>query len=88
MYAVWKDCTHITRANWRSWCYRFNLSCFPIAKKKIGLSSRIALQESMDKDTMQDIVKFIKKTIVLTLLIEGIGALLLLYSTITYTNSF
>lgn len=42
----------------------------------------------MDKDTMQDIVKFIKKIIVLTLLIEGIGALLLLYSTITYTNSF
>ena len=42
----------------------------------------------MNKDTMKDIVKFIKKTIVLTLLIEGIGALLLLYSTITYTNSF
>lgn len=48
----------------------------------------MTLQESINTDTMKDIIKFIKKTIILTLVIEGIGALLLLYSTITHSGSF
>ncbi len=62
---------------------------FLLLRKKIGLQSRIALQqESINKDTVQDIIKFIKKTILITFIIEGIGTLLLLYSTITYSCSF
>ena len=48
----------------------------------------MALQQDINKDTMQDIIKFIKKTILITFIVEGIGALLLLYSTITYSGSF
>lgn len=61
---------------------------FLMLRKKISLNSRMALQESMNKDTIQGVVKFIKKTIVVTLAIEGVGALLLLYSTINFSGSF
>lgn len=61
---------------------------FLILRKKINFSNRIALKESLNRDTIQGVVKFIKKVIILTFIIEGVGALCLLYSTITYFGSF
>lgn len=61
---------------------------FLILGKKINLSSRLTIQESLNKDTLQGVVKFIKKSIIITFIIEGIGALLLLYSTTTYFGHF
>lgn len=61
---------------------------FLILGKKINLSNRIALKESLNRDSIQGVVRFIKKVIWLTLTIELIGVLLLLYSTINYTGSF
>ena len=61
---------------------------FLIIRKKINLYDRLTIKESLNKDTIQGVVKFIIKTIWVTLLIEFIGALLLLYSTISYTHSF
>lgn len=61
---------------------------FLLLRKKLSLQNRMALQQDINKDTMQDIIKFIKKTILITFIVEGIGALLLLYSTITYSGSF
>lgn len=61
---------------------------FLILGKKINLSSRMALKESLNRDSIQGVVKFIKKVILLTLAIELVGMLALLYSTITYTGSF
>ena len=61
---------------------------FLLLRKKINFSNRIALKESLNRDTIQGVVKFIKKVIILTFLIEAIGALCLLYSTITYFGSF
>ena len=59
-----------------------------ILGKKINLSNRVALKESLNKDTVQGVVKFIIKIIVITLIIQAIGALMLLYSTITYYGNF
>ena len=61
---------------------------FFILRKKINLYNRMAIKESLSKETIQGVVKFIKKTIIISLIIEGIGALLLLYSTISYSGSF
>lgn len=61
---------------------------FLILRKKITLSSRMALQESFNRENLQGVVKFIRRVIILTLAIEGVGALCLLYSTITYFGSF
>lgn len=61
---------------------------FLILGKKMNLSSRMALKESLNRDSIQGVVKFIKKVILLTLAIEFVGVLALLYSTITYTGSF
>lgn len=61
---------------------------FLILGKKINFSNRIALKESLNRESIQGVVKFLKKVILITLLIEGVGALCLLYSTITYTGSF
>lgn len=61
---------------------------FLIIRKKINLYDRLTIKESLNQDTMQGVVKFIIKTIWVTLLIEFIGALLLLYSTIAFTHSF
>jgi len=61
---------------------------FLLLRKKINLTSRIALKESLNRDTIQGVVKFIKKVIILTFIIEGVGALCLLYSTITHFGSF
>ncbi|MBE5734941.1 MAG: hypothetical protein E7361_00600 [Clostridiales bacterium] len=61
---------------------------FLILGKKINLKNRLTIQESINKDTMQGVVKFIKKIIIITFIIEGIGALCLLYSCITITDNF
>ena len=61
---------------------------FLMLRKKITFSSRMAIKESLNRDSVQGVVTFIKKVLLLTFVIEGIGALLLLYSTITFTGSF
>jgi len=61
---------------------------FLLLKKKINFNNRMLLKESLNRDTMQGVVLFIKKVIILTFIIEGIGALSLLYSTITYFANF
>ncbi|MGN0961503.1 MAG: potassium transporter TrkG, partial [Christensenellales bacterium] len=61
---------------------------FLILGKKINFSNRMALKESLNRDSIQGIVKFLKKVILITFIIEGVGALCLLYSTITYCGSF
>ena len=61
---------------------------FLLLRKKINLYNRMAIQESINKDTIQGVVRFIKKTIIITFIIEGIGALLLLYSTISFSGNF
>lgn len=55
--------------------------------KKINLSSRLTLQESLNKDTIEGVVSALKKILIITLSIEGVGALLLMYSTINITGS-
>lgn len=44
--------------------------------KRIGIGNRILIQDSFNLNTLSGIVKFIKKVIVGTLIVEGIGALL------------
>lgn len=61
---------------------------FLMLKKKISFSNRLTLKESLNRDTVQGVVTFIKRVIITTFIIEGCGALLLLYSTITFTGSF
>ncbi|MBQ4557796.1 MAG: Trk family potassium uptake protein [Clostridia bacterium] len=60
---------------------------FLILGKKINLSSRIAIKESINKDSLQGVVKFIKKSIIITFIIESIGAILLLPSTISHFDN-
>lgn len=61
---------------------------FLVLRKKISFNNRMALRESLNRDNIQGVVRFIKKVVILTLVIEAIGALCLLYSTVTYFNSF
>ena len=61
---------------------------FLMLKKKISFSNRMALKESLNRDSVQGVVSFIKKVILITFIIEGCGAIALLYGTITYTGSF
>lgn len=61
---------------------------FLVLKKKISFSNRIALKESLNRDSVQGVVSFIKKVIIITFVIEGCGAIALLYGTISYTGSF
>ncbi len=44
--------------------------------KKIGLNDRFLLQDAFNLDTLSGLVKFVKKVITGTFLIEGVGALL------------
>lgn len=44
--------------------------------KRIGIGNRILIQDSFNLNSLSGIVKFIKKVIIGTLIIEGIGALL------------
>ena len=53
------------------------LSGFMISlHKKIGLNDRFLLQDAFNLDTLSGLVKFVKKVIIGTFVIEGIGALL------------
>lgn len=61
---------------------------FLILRKKINFSNRMALKESLNRDNIQGVVGFIKKVIILTFIIEGIGTLCLLPSTISISGSF
>jgi len=61
---------------------------FILLRKKINMANRMTIQESLNKETMQGVVKFIKKTILVSLAIEFVGMILLLYSTISYTGNF
>lgn len=61
---------------------------FLVLKKKISFSNRMALKESLNRDSVQGVVSFIKKVIIITFIIEGCGAIALLYGTISYTGSF
>lgn len=61
---------------------------FMLLRKKINFTSRVTIQESLNKETIQGVVKFIKKTIIISFAIEFVGMLLLLYSTISYTGQF
>lgn len=58
-----------------------------IMGKKINLSSRLTLQESLNKDTIEGVVSALKKILIITLSIEFVGALALVYSTINITGS-
>lgn len=60
---------------------------FLLIGKKINLNNRIAIQESLNKDSIQGVVKFIKKVIIVTFAIEAVGAIMLLYSCINITHS-
>lgn len=51
--------------------------------KKISYKNRLNIQESLNQETNQGIVKFIKKVIILVLIIEACGVLLLLPSMIS-----
>jgi trk system potassium uptake protein TrkH len=48
-----------------------------ILGRKIGLSERILLRESLNIDSMEGIIRFIKQILVFVLAAEGIGAVLL-----------
>jgi len=61
---------------------------FLILGKKINFSSRLTIKESLNKETLQGVVSFIKKVIIITFSIELIGALLLLFSTVSYHGNF
>ena len=53
------------------------LSGFMISlHKKIGLNDRFLLQDAFNLDTLSGLVKFVKKVIIGTFVIEGVGALL------------
>ena len=53
---------------------------FLMVKKRITLKSRMVLQEAIAEDRLQGIVKSIKYILMLTFIIESIGALLLMCS--------
>ena len=44
--------------------------------RRIGLNSRILLQDSFNLDSMSGIVRFVKKVVKGTLIVEGVGALI------------
>ncbi|AOZ91989.1 TrkH family potassium uptake protein [Paenibacillus crassostreae] len=46
-------------------------------KRKISLRDRLLLQEAMNQNTMEGIVRLIRKVLLFTFVIEGIGAVLL-----------
>mgnify|MGYP003300262344 CR=1 FL=1 len=53
------------------------MSGFMIAlHKKIGISDRLLLQDAFNLNTLSGLVKFVKKVIIGTFLIEGVGAVL------------
>lgn len=61
---------------------------FLLLGKKINLSSRLTIKESLNKESLQGCVGFIKRVLKITFVIEIIGMVMLLYSTISYSGSF
>lgn len=61
---------------------------FLLLGKKINLSSRLTIKESLNKESLQGCVGFIKKVLIITFSIEFVGMLLLLYPTISFTGNF
>jgi len=61
---------------------------FLLLGKKINLANRMTIKESLNKENLQGSVNFMKKVLILTFSIEGIGVLCLLYGTISYTGNF
>jgi trk system potassium uptake protein TrkH len=51
---------------------------FFLMGKRISLRNRLAIQEALNQDTLQGLVRLMLRTVVLTLAIEFIGALLLM----------
>ena len=47
--------------------------------QKIGLKQRLLLEDALNMDTMSGLVRFIKKVLLGTLLVEGIGAVLYMF---------
>lgn len=47
-----------------------------VLKRKISLRDRLILQEAMNQNTMEGIVRLIRKVLIFSLVIEGCGAVL------------
>ncbi len=47
-----------------------------IARKRIGLNNRILIQDSFNLDNLSGLVKFVKKVVIGTVIVETVGALL------------
>ncbi len=60
---------------------------FLLLRKKINYSTRLTLQESLNKEDNQGVVNDIVKILILTLICEFVGFLMLLPSMIIYTGS-
>lgn len=61
---------------------------FIMVGKKITLKSRLVLQEALNEDRLQGIVKSIKKILIMTFSIELIGALILMCSFIPHYGAY
>lgn len=47
-----------------------------LARKKIGFKERIVLKEALNVDSVKGVVRLVKSILFLTLLFEGLGAIL------------
>lgn len=67
-----------------------SLTCliFMLLGKKINYSTRITLQESLNKDTNVDVLKMVKKIIITVFAVEFVGFLMLAPSLIGFTGEF
>lgn len=67
-----------------------SLTClmFMLLGKKINYSTRMTLQESLNKDTTQGVVKMVKKIIITIFAVELIGCVCLAPSMIMFTGNF
>ncbi|MBR2468462.1 MAG: Trk family potassium uptake protein [Clostridia bacterium] len=61
---------------------------FMILGKKINYSTRMSLQESLNKDNAQGVVKMVRKIIITIFCIEFVGFLILAPSLIQFTGNF
>lgn len=67
-----------------------SLTClvFMLLGKKINYAARMTLQESLNKDNTQGVVKMVKKIIITIFSIEFVGFLLLTPSMVAFTGNF
>ena len=67
-----------------------SLTClmFMLLGKKINYSTRMTLQESLNKDTTQGVVKMVKKIIITMFAVEFVGFVCLAPSMIIFTGNF